>query len=265
MDAESDSATDLDAIRREIDEIDAGLLELLQRRFAISERVRAAKKARGEDGGSPVRPGREAELMRRLIAARRTPLPLDVVVAVWRAILAGSTMLQASTRLHLTAETAGNGSLRDMLRKHFASTPIDVHSGEEDVLTAVGADPGAIGVLTPIGHWPRALAQMDASGLSVSGALPFLAGNPVPDLLVVSHAPAEPTGEDETLILSAGQLPRDFTPAPLWRAKLDGGHWLTSLPGFLAISEMPLVSLTHGNDDLALRVLGRYPSPLAIE
>lgn len=261
MDADPNSAPDLGDIRREIDEIDAQLLELLHRRFAASERVRVAKLAFG-GGGSPVRPAREASLMHRLMAARRDPLPLNVMISIWRHIISSSTLLQADATVNVTAEIASDGDLREMLRGHFGCMPLVTHDSADAALAAVSADPAAMAVLPFEGGWPAGLA---GGPVSVTGVLPFLARNPNPELAVLSQAPSAATGQDETLILSQGQLPRDFAPAPLWRAKLDGGCWITSLPGYLSLSEMPLVSLTHGNDDLALRIIGRYPSPITID
>jgi hypothetical protein len=93
--------------------------------------------------------------------------------------------------------------------------------------------------------------------------LPFLATQALPRLLVFGHAEPEQTGADETLVLTDGQLPRDFAPQPLWQMK-TGDLQLTSLPGFLSEHNAPLVGLARSNGSLALSVLGRYPSPIEI-
>ena len=265
MDTEPDTALNLDDIRREIDTIDAQMLELLQKRFEASQSVRKAKDARGETGGTPVRPAREAALMRKLIAARREPLPLDFLVYLWRSILASSTLLQADASVNVSRDVFDNPDLRDTLRCHFGRIPVVAHDNDGAALDVAEKDSAAMALLPLHGDWPRSLAGRLDSGLAITGAVPFVTGKDAPELIVISHAPIEPTGQDETVVVSAGQLPRDFAPAPLWRCKLDGGEWLTSLPGYLLATEMPLVSLTHSNDDLALCVLGRYPSPLTID
>jgi chorismate mutase len=264
MESPVDTAQSLEEIRREIDEIDAGLLDLLQRRFQASERVLHAKGAAGETAGTPLRPAREAALMRKLIAGCRAPLPRDLVINLWRAIISSSTQLQADATMNVSNEVYGDGRSRDILRGYFGTMPVLAHNSDLAAVQAVGKDPAAIAVLQPGGDWPHVLTEDDFQALSVTGVLPFIAENPDPELLIVTQAPSEPTGQDETLILSSGQLPRDFVPAPLWRTKVARGAWLTSLPGFLSTAEMPLVSLTHNNDALALHVLGRYPSPLTI-
>ena len=55
----------LDLIRREMDEIDTQLLALLGARFAATARVKAIK----GPAPSPMRPGREAAILRRLCEA----------------------------------------------------------------------------------------------------------------------------------------------------------------------------------------------------
>jgi hypothetical protein len=102
-----------------------------------------------------------------------------------------------------------------------------------------------------------------AGSAQVIGVLPFLATQATPRLLIFGHAAAEPTGADETLVLTDGQLPRDFTPQPLWQRKL-GDLQLTSLPGFLSEHNTPLIGLARSNGSLALSVLGRYPSPIEL-
>ena len=59
----------------------------------------------------------------------------------------------------------------------------------------------------------------------------------------------EPTGADETLLVTDGQLPRDFAPAPLWQMRIGGKH-LASLPGFLSEHSVPLIGLVRSNGRL---------------
>ena len=82
-------------------------------------------------------------------------------------------------------------------------------------------------------------------------------------IVVRDGATSEPTGEDETLLVTTGKLPRDFVPKPIWHLKLADDVHLTSLPGYLEISEQPLVGL-KGNSGLGLKIAGRYPSALEL-
>jgi chorismate mutase/prephenate dehydratase len=86
----------LERVRADINATDARLLDLLNKRAALS--IEAGKiKARND---SPVfRPGREEAVLDRLIAANKGPLPDDHLRAVYREILSSSRALQRSLRV----------------------------------------------------------------------------------------------------------------------------------------------------------------------
>ena len=107
------------------------------------------------------------------------------------------------------------------------------------------------------------LAEGRAGRIAVSGVLPFLGDGAPPPLAILSHAKAEATGADETLVATNGQLPRDFAPTPLWQTQ-QGRFRLSAIPGFLEERENPLLGITRANGALGLKVLGRYPSPIEI-
>jgi hypothetical protein len=110
----------------------------------------------------------------------------------------------------------------------------------------------------------EAFVEGKAGQARAVACLPFLRDDTVPKLLVFGHSPAEATGDDETLIISDGKLPRDFSPAPLWQIKF-GSRRVSCLPGFLSDHESPLVGLNRSNALLGLKVAGRYPSPFEIK
>src|SRR5947207_14839153 len=83
----------LETLRQEIDAIDDAVQDLLIRRAALVADVATAK-AREGTRAPLFRPGREAAIMRRLIGRNRAPLPPDVVIRVWREIIAALTHLQ---------------------------------------------------------------------------------------------------------------------------------------------------------------------------
>ena len=77
----SNDETNLDALRREIDEIDARLLAAIAARTDVVRRVGAAK------GGGPIlRPGREAKVLRTLLGRTETGLLQPVVGSICRAV-----------------------------------------------------------------------------------------------------------------------------------------------------------------------------------
>jgi hypothetical protein len=101
----------------------------------------------------------------------------------------------------------------------------------------------------------------EAPGVRVAAVLPAESTKPARSLAVLGRVMCEPTGEDETLLITAGKLPRDFVPKPIWHLKLADDVYLTALPGYLEMAEQPLVSL-KGNSSLELKIAGRYPSAM---
>ena len=96
----------LDAIRREIDAIDDGLVDLLRKRIAASERVRTSKTLTGSLALSPIRPGREAQILRRLTRQTDGSPPTELLVRLWRLILSSSTLAQAPVSIHVSKALA---------------------------------------------------------------------------------------------------------------------------------------------------------------
>jgi hypothetical protein len=123
--------------------------------------------------------------------------------------------------------------------------------------------PGDVAVLALDAPWLEAFLDGRAGKAQVIASLPQIAGGPMPKMLVFGSASPEPTGDDETLLVTSGHLPRDFAPAPLWQIPLGNRH-LASLPGFLSETSLPLIGLVRSNVPLALTVLGRYPSPIEV-
>lgn len=253
----------LDDIRREIDRIDDDILTLVAARLGVVDRVRAYKAQTASLTASPIRPGREAQILRRLIERAEGQVPADLCFRIWRALIAAATLKQAPIRIHGSAAFFASAAAQTLLREYFGPTAFADHPGEAVALKTLGDNPGDLAAVAIDGPWAKAWLEGHAGPAQVIGVLPFLATSPVPRLLIFGHAASEPTGADETLVLTDGQLPRDFAPQPLWQVK-TGSLQLTSLPGFLTEHNAPLVGLARSNGSLALSVLGRYPSPVEI-
>ncbi len=136
---------DLGALRVEIDRIDEALHGLLMERGAIIDQLIAVKARSG--GGSAFRPGREAEMMRRLVQRHAGILPLDTVESIWRIIISTFTYVQAPYAVH--ADIArGDATMRDSCRFHFGFTvPLVTHEGPGPVIAAVAAAGGDLGLV----------------------------------------------------------------------------------------------------------------------
>ena len=86
---EVDPLAALNRLRVDIDRIDADMHRLLMERGDIIEGLIAVKARQG--GGSAFRPGREADMMRRIAGRHKGILPLDTVEGIWRIVIATFT------------------------------------------------------------------------------------------------------------------------------------------------------------------------------
>jgi chorismate mutase len=250
-------------IRREIDRIDDDILKLIASRLAVVDRVRAYKAQAPGAAASPIRPGREALILRRLIKQAHGHVPADLCFRIWRALISAATLKQAPVRIHGSAAFFASATAQTMLREYFGASQFADHPGEAVAFEALANNPGDLAAVAIDGPWAKAWMEGRGGPTQVIGVLPFLTRETLPRLLIFGHAQPEQTGADETLVLTDGQLPRDFAPQPLWQMK-TGDVQLTSLPGFLSEHNAPLVGLARSNGSLALSVLGRYPSPIEI-
>jgi chorismate mutase/prephenate dehydratase len=258
----TEPALDLAALRAELDTFDDALHDLLMRRFALIERLGSS---RAKGAGTALRPGREAIILRRLLARHTGPLPRAALVRLWREMLAASTAMQGGFSIAVLAPAAAAPAAEATLalaREHFgAATPVQAHPAASRALAAVAAGEAAVAVLpapqeadTAASAW---WATLDAPLLQVVARLPFLAPRraaaaaATPEALVVSSVPADPTGHDRSLIrleCPAGQAPARLAaalaeaglpPRGLILLRRDGAAALAlaEVDGFLADAE----------------------------
>ena len=90
-------------VRKEIDAIDDAMQDLLQKRTELVVEVAEAKaraaSAAGKGSFVAFRPGREAEVIRRLAERHKGALPLRVLIRLWREIMAAMTRIQGPFRV----------------------------------------------------------------------------------------------------------------------------------------------------------------------
>lgn len=255
--------TALEDIRRDIDDIDAGLLDLLAKRIAASAKVRQVKTRSGTLAASPIRPAREALILRRLMALKRPEVSPDLLVRLWRVILTSSTLAQAPVTAHVSRSLDGSSPLRTLVCDHFCATPVIVHADEAAVLAHVANHPGDVGVVASRSDWAAAFDAGLAGKASVMGLLPVLTGEPVPKMLVIGHAAAQPTGDDETVVISNDAIPRSDACSARWSLR-NGTKHVTGFDGFHSQHDGILAELMRSHAALRLKVAGRYPSPIEV-
>ena len=249
------SIPSLDDIRRDIDRIDDAILALLAERALATTRVRARKSRDGSIAASPIRPAREAIILRRLIAKRSADIHPETVVRLWRGILVSSTLSQAPVRLHLCGASLDE---RLALRDHFGPMAVVQHQNVVAVLAALKENSGDIAALCAGAEWAVEIA-LRRTGARAIAALPCLGGGAAPSLLIFGLAPMQPSGDDVTLLIGAlgNKLPMGLTARWQWRS---GDYQVLALNGFLTDSELLPLLKTAGYFNLA----GRYPAPIEV-
>jgi len=194
---EPKTAPSLDALRARIDAIDGELLRLLDERAALPKAVAKAKAAAGDAGGFGLRPGRETEIVRRLLDMPREHATPTLIVRVLRELMGHSLAAQGPFELSVWG---GRDPARavDLTRMRFGGGPgLRVVEKPEDAI-AGARNLGGVGVLalTPdSAWWGRLLAQ---PRLKVFAALPCLAAWGPMAALAVAEVQVEPTGADST-------------------------------------------------------------------
>ena len=204
----SPDAKSLDDLRREIDQIDDSLHDLLIRRAAVSLDIAKVKQPNGAVLASAMRPAREAAILRRLLARHKGELPPGVVVGIWRQIIAASLRAQAKYEVHVFG---GNGqtAFLDLAHTYFGSlAPIRLHSRVSQVVNACAEEPNSLGIVPlpeieePGAAWWSKLAASGQAGPRVIAKLPFVVnGEEAVSAYAIGAIEQEASGDDTTLLV----------------------------------------------------------------
>lgn len=236
---------DLAGLRAEIDRIDDRIADLLVERLEV---VRAIGHAKGDLAARrlALRLGREAQMMRRLLARTAGGFPPGGVLRIWREIIANSTQIEVP--FGCVVDRRGGVRLHDLARDQVGSaTPISPADGAAALMARLDDELPRLGVLIPPGPedwWPALLPE----GVRIVARLPLSAAEPLPQGYVVARLEPEPSGDDLTVIeTDAGRLPELAR-----ELAADGtGRRLVELPGFATTMD-------------GARRVGGYPRPLRL-
>ena len=257
---------DLSKLRAELDRIDNTIHDLLIERAGIVEKVAQAGKP------ASFRPGREADIVRRLVARHTGHLPPRTLFRMWRELLAGTTGMQAKVTVAVC--DAGNAGLTSLAREHFGTgTALRAHTSPAQALNDVSSGAATVAVL-PLptdadntrDDWWATLANR-VPRLFVIARLPFWTeGQPSTQALVVATAAPDASAADRSYLvveldndvsrdrLSHGLTASGLHPsAILLRRDAGTASALIEVAGFLADNDPRL---------LALRAVVRHPAVL---
>ncbi|MCK6441210.1 MAG: chorismate mutase [Elstera cyanobacteriorum] len=271
----------LAALREEIDRLDNQIHDLLMRRAEIVAEVGSAKR-----GANPtfLRPAREAEILRRLVARHQGSLPFGTVARIWREIVGGMTMIQGKFGIAVYLPE-GDGTYWDLARDQFGVLPsVTVHLSAGSVLRAVSDDPAMLGVLPwpqegDSDPWWQYVQQADDHTPRIVARLPAYGAANGPSALVIARAPLEASGEDRSFLVvetlkeisrtrllsrvGAAGFTVDWITDQLDKPGLPGLH-LIEVEGFVTETDPRLLALHRDNPEEIgqPRVIGGYPMPL---
>lgn len=196
-------------LRAQIDRLDGALHDLLRDRADIIDQVHRLK---GKQN-IYIRPGREAQMLRALVARPQGKLPEGLVVRVWRELISGFTMMEGPLKVAIHAPDKGLG-LWDVARDHFGSfTPLAEMPSAVAAIKAVQSNKVTVAAVPPPepgekdSWWPL-LAGDKKNTLTVFACMPFEsvkpgranARNALPMGLLVGRLYPELTGDDRSFI-----------------------------------------------------------------
>lgn len=279
--------TELADLRRQIDEIDDRIHSLLMQRAEIT---RSIGRVKGGDGLF-IRPGREAEVLRRLVRNHQGPFPRAALAMIWREIFSGSTLVQGEFSVAVLAGEGTKVELRGLTRDHFGvETPVKAMTSQAQVLRAVSEGEATVAVLPlPDGEeaspWWVGLARQGADVPRIVARLPFVPlaadSGRYEEALVVACIPQEETGEDCSFLAveMTGELSRSalrgrleavgVEVATLFDHHTSGGGEIMLLQcvGYIAEGDPRLARLVEESDGAIDRVwaIGGYAQPLTQE
>ncbi len=273
--------TPLGVLRRQIDDIDAAMHDLLMRRAVIADEVLQAK-----GSGLAWRPAREARVLRRLLERHQGVFPPRVVAQIWREIVSAMTRLQGDFSIAVYAP-AGDRTGREAARNHFGcDAAVEEFGASRAVLDTVEDGSAAVGVLPgpePGGDagWWDLLADSGNPGVAICAELPFVrtahAGGRI--FCVATIAPEE-SGDDRSLIAlhtgpgtGRGEIEAATTSAGLTLLEVresgttsGPGRYFVEFAGFVPSGDERLGSLVRAGGEPAKAIdhLGVWPAPLAL-
>ena len=274
---------DLDVLRQEIDVIDGELHSLICRRAALVDRISSAK----PPGGLALRPGREAQVMRKRLTKHQGPFPASAIYRMWREMMCAFTLMQTPDLKVAICRPADQPGFWDLARDHFGcQIPFVAHDTPAQVLAAVRTTPSTLGIVpAPIeadtAPWWPLLSGRDATLPNVVARLPFLI---MPNArargisaFVLARMEPEESGDDRTLIaieadtgVSRNRIGGALAKAglPAFTSALDRvmgavHHYLLELPGLIADGDKRLVELEAalGMNDGRVAAIGAYAVP----
>lgn len=278
---------ELSAIRQQIDTIDDKLAALLRERIGLVQQVGEYKR-RTAPGICPIRPAREAEMVRRIMSLfEGSSFPPVAAAAMWRIIIGASTSVETPLTISVFAPDRED-NLFWLTREYFGPSITLIRQPHiKRVIGDVMDGKAAVGVVPMLRtddttFWWTNLLQQGPDVPKVFARIPFIFNsrpglNP-PSGLAFARLQPEPSGQDHTLLaieadahLSHSKLQTTMTHAKLEASWINIAtlhpsvrHHLVELKGFITEEDENFRTLltSLGSSVLKVTFLGSYAQPI---
>ncbi len=261
-------------LRAQLDALDDQIHDLLMRRAAVVESVARD----GGKTGTKIRPGREAIILRRLLARHQGALPPQAIIRFWREMF-GAALIIEGGQLVAVCDGEGGGDRLALAREHFGPfTPVRRHHNPAQTLADLARDTAQLAVLPSpseddeaLGGWWPMLTANSPHRLFIIARLPFwprrLEGAPAGDAFVVAAIPPDASGDDRGLI--SLELSAEPSRARVTQILKDAGFragsiWLKCLPGATIRALVEVEGLVEDHDPRLAAIAGLNGAPVVI-
>ncbi len=285
----SDNNNKLSALRAKIDEIDNNIIEQLTKRIEIVKQV-GELKHKTTTIPCPIRSGREAEMVRRIIEEfRPTDFPAGAAAAIWRIIIGASTNIESKLTLSVFSDEKDN-NLYWLAREYFGPTsPIIKQPHIKRIIGDVMDGKAAVGIVpflrsADTSNWWTVLMQQGENVPKIFAHVPFVytdvPGKDIPSALAIARLVPEPSGNDMSLIVieadstvSQSKLQTAFVNAKLEVTWINiatlspaSRHHLVEIKGFITADHEGFATLISalGASVFSTHFLGAYATPMTL-
>ena len=180
----------LSELRNKIDAIDDKLLAMLSARAELVLEVGKLKKQSPESNF--IRSGREAKMLRELLAKNKNKLPPALIRSLWRSIISASLKLENGLKIALPA--GADLPLHLAVIDYFGSfTEYKEYEAEDEILDSI--DKHKVGVFTLSSGWWLKLAEKDHQNLKIFAKLSE-------GIFAVAKLDPEESGNDKTIAIT---------------------------------------------------------------
>ena len=273
------STNRLDLLRRDIDAIDVAIHDLIVKRATIVEDIRKIKNR----AGPALRPGREASIVRALVARHRGKFPLQALVNLWREMISAFTHMQEPLSAAVYAPP-GRERLFSLAGDHYGSlTPLQPAPTAAAAVRAVADQAAYLAILPFPGDqdaecwWPL-LVGNDRTPRVIS-RLPFASDGKGEQALVLAAWARDSSDDEASLVVvelaertSRGRVVEVFQAAGFAQVAIHAGketepghsYHLVEVDGEVAADDPRLAMLGESLGSSFVHVIGGYARPLTI-